>query len=317
MNNLFSLDPKQLEKMQIVDWAYTEELSAQSFDQYESWVNNGLAGPLGYLTDFRKEKRESLNNNYPNAKSALVFLFSYKDVKKSLELKSLKNKIASYVLGFEGFDYHYWIKDKLENIGKSLQKEILGLNFELSLDVHPVLERDLAYRSGLGWFGKNSMLISQKEGSYTIIGSLILNKRLDITNRSIEIDHCGNCTLCIDQCPTSAIIGNKVVDASKCISTYTIELFKEAQPPKGYPTKSSEIYGCDICQEVCPWNNRPLKNAKEVKVPEIFEFFNKDNKEIIQELEGMSNREFRRKFKMTPLERTGRLGLIKNLNKSN
>ncbi|MEX1100076.1 MAG: 4Fe-4S double cluster binding domain-containing protein, partial [Bacteriovoracaceae bacterium] len=158
-----------------------------------------------------------------------------------------------------------------------------------------------------------------KSGSYTIIGSILLNQTLNLKNDHIEPDHCGSCTACIDHCPTDAILEDKVVDAAKCVSSYTIELFKEAPAPAGFPAESNEIFGCDICQEVCPWNTKPLKTAGPSPSPsqevEWIEFFNREPQEILKELGEMSNRQYRKKFKGTALERTGRPGMIKNLNK--
>ena len=305
-----------LREQKIVDWGYTEASTPATYAVFEEWVSQGLNGPLAYLEDHRKDLRKDIKSVYPDFEAALVFLFSYTPEKKRLQQQNQGMKLASYVSGFEGMDYHHWIKEKLSLVQERLKESMDGLECVFSIDVLPVLERDLAYRSGLGWFGKNSMLISKKHGSYTIIGSLLLNKKLPLEpNEKIEPDHCGSCTACIDHCPTGAIVANKVVDASKCVSTYTIELFKDAQPPAGYPSESKEIYGCDICQEVCPWNNNPLKKAEIPVGPEWITFFERPVQVILEELEGMSNRQYRKLFKQTPLERTGRLGMIKNLNK--
>jgi epoxyqueuosine reductase len=154
------------------------------------------------------------------------------------------------------------------------------------------------------------MLISKKHGSFFLISSILINKKLNLNTRTIEIDHCGNCTKCIDACPTNAIIDNKVIDANKCISTFTIELFKDAEAPKGYPTNRGEIFGCDICQDVCPWNTKPLDKSELMESPEYLKIFEETNLEVI------SNREFKKIFKGTSLERTGRVGLLKNIKKS-
>lgn len=306
-----------LRSLKIVDWAYTEVSTPATFALYEEWVSRGFSGNLGYLADHRKDLRKDLKEVFPSFQSALVFLFSYSPEKKRLQDSERPLKLASYVTGFDGMDYHHWIKDKLQLIEAELKKEHEDLECFFSIDAQPVLERDLAYRAGLGWFGKNSMLISKKHGSYTIIGSILLNKKLNLQKKdSIEPDHCGNCTACIDQCPTGAIIENKIVDASKCISSYTIELFKDGPAPEGFPAKTNEVYGCDICQEVCPWNNRPLRGVLPLNEgPEWVKFFERPVPEVLHDLEGMSNRQYRKKFKGTPLERTGRLGMIKNLDK--
>jgi epoxyqueuosine reductase len=305
VNSLFNLSTEKLHSWQIIDWGYTEEDIPLSLKYYDNWVKKNYHGPLIYMADERKEKRKSLSSFYPAFQSALVFLFDYKKAAKANQ-QNQNYQFAAYTKGFDGLDYHLWIKDKLDLIAK----EIGITDYVLSIDAQPVLERDLAYRAGLGWFGKNSMLINQKEGSFFLISSILLPKKLNLARRSVATDHCGNCTRCLDACPTQAIVADRVVDAAKCISTFTIELFKDADAPKGYPTERGEIFGCDICQEVCPWNHKPLSTVTEqlhkVEFEKIF---------AQTDLENISNREFRRLFKHTSLERTGRVGFLKNLTK--
>lgn len=311
MNQLLNLSTDYLQSLKIVDWSYTEEDLPLTYDHYEEWLAKGLEGPLHYLADERKEKRKSLKNLYPDFQSSLVFLFDYTSEKKRLIESQEKYQIASYVTGFDGVDYHYWIKEKLNEIATNLGLE----NYTFSIDAQPVLERDLAYKAGLGWFGKNTMLISKRHGSYFLIGSILLNTKLGLNSNShIEADHCGTCTKCIDACPTEAIIDNKILDAKRCISTFTIEEFKPTPSPKGFEEVESIIFGCDICQEVCPWNNKPLqKSSPASQKVEWMSFFNDDLEVLIEKLNLMSNREYRRYFKGTPLERTGRVGMLKNL----
>ena len=309
MKDLLHVSRTELESIQIVDWAYTQELDSRTYEEYLNWVDKDLHGDLKYLADERKDLRRSLTDFYPEAQSSLVFLFSYQAAAKKNLIEN-DHKIASYVKGFDGLDYHYWIKDKLLELSS-----LLGLeegSFRLSIDMQPVLERDLAYRAGLGWFGKNSMLISKEHGSFFIIASIILNKKLNIETKSIETDHCGHCTKCIDACPTNAIIDNKTIDSKKCISHFTIELFKDVQRPKEFKDDREEIFGCDVCQSVCPWNIKPLKSIHS-EPKDVLSFFKQDIEVIKTKLEAMSNREFRRVFKATPLERTGRVGLLKNI----
>jgi len=304
VKDLLSLTKLELQKNQIFDWAYTEESRPKTFDYYKKWVKDNHQGPLDYLADHRKDLREDIKNFFPDFKSALVFLFDYTPSAKA-NIESKNFKFASYTKGFEGFDYHYWIKEKLIEIAAKLNLQ----NYSLSIDAQPVLERDLAFRAGLGWFGKNSMLISREGGSFFLISSILLSEKLNLETNNTETDHCGNCTRCIDACPTNAILDNRTILAKNCISTFTIELFKDAEAPKGYPTKRGEIFGCDICQEVCPWNQKPLKRVESISEVD----FEKKFKET--DLESISNREFRRIFKGTSLERTGRVGLLKNLKK--
>lgn len=314
MKELLNIPVEDLLGNKVVTWGYTEELRPKTYDSFLKWVDQNYNGPLKYLEDHRKLKRESLSEVYPDCQSAIVFLFDYRDSKKFQINNNPENKIASYTVGFEDEDYHFWIKNKLILFGEKLQETQPDLEFKISLDIHPVLERDLAQRAGLGWFGKNSMIINREFGSYNLIGSLLLNQRFDISEQEVEPDHCGNCTRCLDACPTNAIIpGERTIDSNLCISTFTIELFKDATPPSGYPVASQEIFGCDICQEVCPWNIKSLKGVEELGESKLVDFFNRDLLEICNEIEKMSNKQFKIFFKNTSFERVGKKGLLKNL----
>ena len=317
-----------LKEMSIADWGVTKDPIASSWDKFNAWVQKGLNGNLKYLEGERKDKRQSLEKYFPEFKSAVVFQFSY--AKEKFELDSFYKsdqsnglRIASYVLGFDGVDYHYSLKENLIRIGELLKEKDPTIEYVLSLDIQPVLERDLAYRAGLGWFGKNSMFISKSHGSFYIIGSLLLNKEIDFESRGPEVDHCGQCTRCIDACPTNAIdINSRTIISNKCISTFTIEEFKDnVLPPEGMENARGEIFGCDICQDVCPWNTRlvrvknfdaPKERSKEYSY--IIDFFLKRPiLDIISELKSLSNRKYQKMFIATPLQRTGRVGLLKNL----
>ena len=329
-------DSKFLESLNILDFGYTQGDQPLSFSHYEDWVLQGHHAPLEYLADHRKDLRKSLRKVFPPFQSALVFLFSYSKEKQMLNQfyeSSQSNglKIASYALGFEGEDYHQQVAQKLNLIKEHLLKENPRLEVMPCLDVHPVLERDLAYRSGLGWFGKNSMLISQAQGSFFILGSLLLSQKLDLKQRPFETDHCGQCQRCVEACPTDAIDPqSRTLRSSLCLSTFTIELFKGNEPPpKGIEKGDGEIYGCDICQDVCPWNEKPLNHHlhssscpplndhRKEQTPwlqkSIQFFLARSVKEIINELEIWSNKRFKREFKNTPMARTGRRGLLRNL----
>src|SRR5690606_36367541 len=160
-----------------VDWSYTEELGPLSYDHYLNWLKEGKHGPLSYLEGERADKRKSLDEVFPGCQSAIVFLFSYAEKKYALEQENLgEAKIASYVTSFDGLDYHYVLRERLEKIATELKQQYPDLEAMPSLDVLPVLGRDLALRSGLGWFGKNSMLIHREHGSFTMIGALLLNQ---------------------------------------------------------------------------------------------------------------------------------------------
>jgi epoxyqueuosine reductase len=314
------LDNKLLKKLGVLDWGYTEDPIPTTLEYYEQWTNESHHEPLQYLSDHRKHLRRDLRNVFPEFQSALVFLFSYQETKKWM-IDSNNHSVAAYTLGFEGEDYHRALKTKLSEIADSLK--IPDLKVFHSLDAQPVLERDLALRAGLGWFGKNSMLINQKEGSYFIIGSLLLNQKLPIEIPKMDIDHCGQCMACIEACPTQAINPEtRTLEASKCISTYTIEIFKDAPAPAGFEKSRGEIFGCDICQDVCPWNRKPLARViGELKIKEAFHhvkdlIFNTPREKLISIIENDTNRGFRKKLFGTPFDRPGKEGWLKNLKAS-
>ena len=319
MKELLNLPLDLLTSLGILDWGYSEESLPHSMKQYGQWVQQDLQGPLNYLSDHRKELRRDLKNLYPEFQSALVFLFSYQEAKKWL-LDNNRHEVAAYSLGFDGQDYHSVLKERLNTIFQGLKQANPELKHFIALDAQPGLERDLALRAGLGWFGKNSMLINQKEGSYFIIGSLLLNQKLNFETSTIDIDHCGQCTACIDACPTLAIDGEaRTIIASQCISTYTIEIFKDAEAPKGFEKSRGEFFGCDICQDVCPWNRKPLARViGSLKMPERLSFlkewfFGLPIKDLVNIIEKETNRGLKRKLSGTAFDRPGKEGWLKNL----
>lgn len=316
-----------LNSYDVVDFGYTEDPIPSTIDYYNQWVKDNHHTPLEYLAGERQEKRQDLKNHWSEFQSALVLLFSYHPTHIELQELYKKNpdwnglKLASYTLGFEGQDYHDLLKAKLQSIGERL-KLLYGVEFKLTLDTHPVLERDLALRAGLGWFGKNSMLINRHQGSFFIIGSLLLDKKLDLKIKPYETDHCGQCTLCIESCPTQAIDPlTRTIVARDCISTFTIEQFKlETVPSDKMDLSTGFLFGCDICQDVCPWNKRmdrrlDLKNTPWTGMQKkILDFFLLRPVDVVHEnLEKMTGGEFERIFRQTSFFRSGRRGLLKNI----
>lgn len=316
-----------LKDFDVIDYGYTEDPIPSTLEHYNQWVAKNLHAPLNYLEGERQEKRQDITKHWPHFKSALVFLFSYHPT--HLELIHLYEnhpqwnglKIASYTLGYEGEDYHNILRDKLIAIGERLKSEH-SLEYKLTLDTHPVLERDLAKRAGLGWFGKNSMLINRKHGSFFIIGSLLLDKKLSTPKTAIDEDHCGQCTRCIDACPTQAIDPeSRTIVAKDCISTFTIEQFKlDTEPSRKMDLTSGFIFGCDICQDVCPWNHRVDRHQEfrpkgfSSAQKKVLDFFLlRPLQDVSSELEGMSGKEFERVFEKTSFSRSGKRGLLKNI----
>jgi epoxyqueuosine reductase len=211
-------------------------------------------------------------------------------------------KISKYAYGQ---DYHFVIKEKLKELLFSIQSNIGDVSGRAFVDSAPVLDKAWAAKSGLGWIGKNSNLLTQKVGSFYFIAELIVDLELEYDNATT--DHCGTCTACIDACPTQAIVAPYIVDGSKCISYFTIEL-KENIPQEMKGKFDDWAFGCDVCQDVCPWNkfskanNEPLFNPN----PALLSMTKKDWKEITEET-------FRAVFKDSPLKRAKFQGLKRNI----
>lgn len=309
MKDLF---PRELlDSLGVLDWGYTEESIPRSFARMEEWVKTRDLGPLTYLSDYRFSFRDDIRRLYPEFQSALVFLFSYQPTKKWM-LENNRHEVAAYTLGFEGEDYHYALKRRLKALAGHLQIEPY-----ISLDLQPVMERDLAHRAGLGWFGKNSMIISRQHGSYFIIGSLLLPQKLSLPPAEVVTDFCGTCVACVEACPTDAIDPvTRTLKPAQCISTFTIELMKPADPPAGFEKSRGEFFGCDICQDVCPWNKKPLeRTTPELKLADRYAFL-KDlfyGGKIAETLDKASTRGWDKMLVRTVFDRPGKRGWLKNL----
>lgn len=264
----------------------------------ENWLNKNHNGQMAYM-DNHYDKRLDPTLLVDDAKSVVSLLLNYypPDLQNSDSYK-----VSKYAYGQ---DYHFVIKEKLKELLFSIQENIGDVSGRAFVDSAPVLDKAWAAKSGLGWIGKNSNLISQKVGSFYFIAELILDLNLDYD--SVTTDHCGSCTACIDACPTQAIVEPYVVDGSKCISYYTIEL-KENIPFEMKGKFDDWAFGCDVCQDVCPWNrfskphNEPLFKAN----PELLSMSKKEWNEITEET-------FRIVFKDSPIKRTKFKGLKRNI----
>ena len=211
----------------------------------EKWLNKNYHGEMGYMAR-NFDKRVDPRLLVPGAKSVISLLYNYYTEARQIDSKA--PKISSYA---HGEDYHFVIKRKLKELFKGIQNKIGQVEGRVFVDSAPVLDKAWATRSGLGWIGKNSNLINKRSGSYFFIAEIILD--LDLEEDGPTTDHCGKCTACIDACPTEAIVEPYVIDGSKCISYFTIEL-KDEIPKEMSGKFDNWMYGCDVCQEVCPWN---------------------------------------------------------------
>ena len=267
----------------------------------ETWLSKGYNGTMKYMEN-HFELRVNPQKLVPGAKSVITLLLNYYP---SAEVNNSSNpKISKYAWGE---DYHEVIKAKLRLFMHEMKENIGNVNGRGFVDSAPVLERSWAQRSGLGWIGKNGNLINKQSGSFFFIATLITELELEY-NDPLGKDFCGTCTKCIDACPTDAILNNRVVDGSKCISYYTIEL-KDMLIPENLKGKFDNwMFGCDVCQDVCPWNrfSSPTKEMQFRPIPEILDFTKEDWEEMTEE-------SFKRVFKHSPLKRSKFQGIKRNL----
>ena len=264
----------------------------------ENWLNTNMNGQMSYMEN-HFDKRLNPTLLVDNAKSVISLLLNY----YPSELQNQDSyKISKYAYGQ---DYHHVIKEKLKELLHFIQTEIGEVSGRAFVDSAPVLDKAWAAKSGLGWVGKNSNLITQKVGSFYFIAELIIDLELDYDTPTT--DHCGSCTACLDACPTEAIVAPYVVDGSKCISYFTIEL-KDNLPQEMKGKFDDWMFGCDVCQDVCPWNrfskphNEPLFQTNS----DILNFSKSDWEDITVDT-------FQKVFKNSAVKRTKYDGLLRNI----
>ena len=265
----------------------------------ESWLNQNQHGQIGYMAR-NFDKRLDPTKLVPGAKSVVSLLYNY--FPENTPVDAHAPKIARYAYGA---DYHHVIKDKLFTFMHHIQDQIRTVGGRVFVDSAPVLEKAWAAKSGLGWVGKNTNLIRKQNGSYFFIAELILD--LELEADGTVTDHCGSCTACLDACPTDAFVAPYKLDASKCISYFTIEL-KDAIPNEVKGQFDNWAFGCDICQEVCPWNRfaAPHEEPAFQPKPELMNMTKGDWNEVTEEV-------FNRLFEVSAVQRTGFDGLKRNL----
>jgi epoxyqueuosine reductase len=270
-------------------------------EPFRNWLDNKMHAEMGYM-ERNIEKRLDPRLLFENAKTIIVVLQNY--FPNELQQDSAAPILSKYAFGT---DYHFIMKDKLNTLLRFIQQEIGDCNGRAFVDSAPVLERAWAKKAGLGWTGKNSLLISRKHGSFFFIGELILDVELPFEDKIPVQNHCGNCTRCIDACPTKAIVADGVVDARKCISYQTIE--KKGDLDSDLENRfENRVFGCDICQDVCPWNSKPIShNEPGFKPnPKLLALTNEEWYKMDKSL-------FNELFKNSPVKRTGFKGLKRNL----
>jgi epoxyqueuosine reductase len=270
----------------------------KSLPRFEDWIAQGLHAGMDYLASARGlHRRRDPREILPDCRSILVLAMPY------FPPSSSGGSVAAYAWGE---DYHDTLKPLLEQLIRYLEKQTGGpVANRWYTDTGPVLERDLAHRAGLGWLGKNSMLINPRLGSYFLLAEILLGIDL-LPDKPFTADHCGSCTRCIQACPTGCIRPDRTLDAGKCISYLTIEN-KGAIPAELRPQIGEWIFGCDVCQQVCPWNRfAPAEGFPAFSATPGF-----PPEDLADEL-SLTPEQFNRKFKGTPVKRAKRRGYLRN-----
>lgn len=266
----------------------------------ETWLNKGMHGNMGYMQN-HFELRTDPQKLVPGARSVITLLLNYFPAQQQ---KKDTLKVSKYAWGE---DYHEVIRRKLNEFLSVIKTEIGDFAGRGFVDSAPVLERSWAQKSGLGWIGKNGNLINKQQGSFFFIATLITDIELEADD-VLAKDYCGSCTKCIDACPTEAILPDKVINGSKCISYFTIELKDALIPDKMKGQFDNWLFGCDVCQDVCPWNRFSKPNTEPAfnPIPELLNYTEKDWEELTEE-------KFRIIFSNSPVKRTKFKGIKRNL----
>ena len=275
------------------------EFLEEEAPRLESWLKHNYHGEMSYMAnhfDMRLDPRLLVDG----AKSVISLSYNYY---QELDRNPDSYKVAMYA---QGEDYHFVVKEKVRELLDFIQEEIGEVNGRAFTDSAPIMEHAWARKAGIGWVGKNSLTLSKQKGSFFFLAELILD--LDLAyDQPLQTDHCGKCTRCIDACPTQAILPNRVVNGSQCISYFTIEL--KDQIPTDMKGKFDDwIFGCDVCQEVCPWNRFSLPTQQErfIGHEKINQMSKKEWEEITEDV-------FREIFKKSPVKRTKFSGLVRNI----
>lgn len=276
-------------------------VSPLGFDRFSKWIDDGYAGEMHYLED-RKEVYAHPEGVMPGVTSLLMLGMKYQTNAPEVSRVGT-GRIARYAWGTA--DYHDVIHKRL----KALKRYVLSIDETIQVrgvvDTAPLLEREFAQLAGMGWKAKNTLLINKHQGSWFFLAALLLDAPLAY-DAPVESTHCGTCTACLDACPTDAFVAPHVLDATKCISYLTIE-HRSAIPIELRPKMQDWILGCDVCQDVCPWNRQPTLST----VPE-FQPLEAHNPLELTGLFGVTDDEFRARFRKTPLWRPKRRGILRN-----
>lgn len=275
------------------------EFLEEEAPRLENWLKNDFHGKMSYMEN-HFDKRLDPRLLVENAKSVISLTYNY--YPETFQ-RNDSFKIAKYAYGK---DYHFVVKDKLKELLHFIQEEFGDINGRVFVDSAPILEHAWAAKAGLGWVGKNTLTLSKQKGSFFFLAEIILDAEFSY-DQPILTDHCGNCTKCIDSCPTEAILPNRTVDGSKCISYFTIEL-KESIPNEMKEKFDDWIFGCDVCQDVCPWNRFSISHQEKEFQPheKLLNYSKSDWQEITEEV-------FKEIFQKSAVKRTKLEGFSRNI----
>ena len=279
----------------------TRGLPSKSIENYKEWLNLDYQGEMSYMSR-NTEKRSSLDAVLSRVQSVVCLRTNYMTEDKNMNFIHEKDR-GDFSLYALNEDYHEVLIQKHKKLEKKIKEEFKGCRTKIYIDTGPILEKPLAQSAGLGWVGKHTNLITEHIGSYYFISEILVDVALEDSEPSL--DKCGTCSSCIDICPTKAIVAPYILDARKCISYLTIEL-KGVIPIEFRKAMGNHIYGCDDCQIVCPWNSFAVKADEE-------SFRAQDGSFQLIELIRLNDEGFRKRFKKSPVKRTKRRGLLRNV----
>lgn len=272
------------------------------FHRLLQWISDGHCAGMQWV-ERRAEAYRHPDGVMPGTRSVIMAAMNYHDGGVAAAADG-GGRVARYAWG--SADYHVVLKSRLKQLADLVRAEVPVARTRVVIDTAPLLERDFGRLAGIGWFGKNTMLISRSIGSYTFLGAVLTDAELEY-DKPVEQNYCGTCTRCLDACPTDAFPEPGVLDARRCISYLTIEHRRSAIPPDLRSGIGDWLFGCDICQDVCPWN----RFAPDETLPE-FEHLSSMNPVDCRELLTLSAEQFELRFKDSPLSRPGRAGLLRN-----
>lgn len=283
----------------------------ETLNHFHTWLDAGYAGEMGYL-ERRRSAYADPEMVLSAVRSVVVVAMDYR-TSDPAQIQAGFGKISRYAWGQR--DYHDVVREKLKRVADVLHERVPGCRSRAVVDTAPILERDVARRAGLGWFGKNTMLISKHRGSYFFLGALLTDAEL-VVDAPHETSHCGTCTACLDACPTDAFVEPYVLDARRCISYLTIELQDEQLPTDLENKLDGWVFGCDVCQDVCPWNSKSKPSQEPAFEPRTLRGEPADVAEAglvsLSELLALDEQQFLKRFGGTPIERTGLAALQRN-----